>query len=109
MTKRERALSGFAQSGNTLQIQRFLPMGYGQNCPQDYPQATEHADDPLGVPLSIRDVARLFGCSIWTVRQRYLSQGLPYLRTGPNSKLIFFRDQVVRWILENQQKGGTSK
>jgi len=108
MTKRER-LSGFGESGNTLQTQRFPLVSYGQNCPEHYPQATEYGNEPLGAPLSIRDVARLFGCSIWTVRQRYLPQGLPYLRTGPNSKLIFFRDQVVRWILENQQKGGLKK
>ena len=109
MSKRERALSGFVEGGNTLQIRDFPPVSYGQNCPQHYPQGTECENEPLGAPLSLRDVAELLGCSIWTVRQSYLSQGLPYLRSGPRSKLVFFRDQVIRWILQNQQKGGTKR
>jgi hypothetical protein len=109
MTKRERALSGFAESGNTLQIQGLSSVGSGQSCPEHCPQAIEFGNEPLGAPLSIRDVAGLFGCSIWTVRQSYLPQGLPYLRTGPRSKLIFFSDQVIRWILQHQQKGGTKR
>ncbi len=63
-------------------------------------------DLSLGTPLSIREVARLIGCSAWTVRQRYVPQGLPHLRSGPSGKLIFYRDQVVRWIVNKQQKGG---
>ena len=104
MTRPERTVSGFAQSGNTLQIQGYPPAHYGQSCPQHYPQATDRENDLLGVPLSIREVARLIGCSAWTVRQSYLPKGLPYLRSSPRSKLIFYRDQVVRWILQHQQK-----
>jgi hypothetical protein len=96
-------MSGFAERGNTLQIKGFPPMSYGQNCPQHYPQTAECGNEPLGAPLSIREVARLIGCSAWTVRQSYLPQGLPHLRSGPRSKLIFFRDQIVRWILEHQR------
>jgi len=84
-------------------------VSYGQSCPQHYPQAVEYGNEPLGAPLSIREVARLIGCSAWTVRQSYLPQGLPHLRSGPHGKLIFFRDQVIRWILQHQQKGGKSK
>jgi len=109
MTRRERRVSGFAERGNALQIQGFPPVGYGQNYPQHYPQVIEYGNEPLGAPLSIREVAQLIGCSVWTVRQSYLPQGLPHLRSGPRSKLIFFRDQVIRWILQHQQKGGTSK
>ena len=109
MSKREMALSGFAEGGNALQIQRFSPVSYGQSYPQHCPQEIECGDEPLGAPLSIRDVAGLLGCSIWTVRQSYLPLGLPYLRTGPHSKLIFFRDQVIRWILQHQQKGGIKR
>jgi len=109
MSKRERALSGFVEGGNTLQIRDFPPVSYGQNCPQHYPQAVAFGDEPLGAPLSISEVARLIGCTAWTVRQSYLPQGLPYLRSGPRSKLVFFRDQVIRWILQNQQKGGTKR
>ena len=103
MSRRERALSGFAERGNTLQIQGIPPARYGQNCPQHYPRAQASIDEPLGAPLSIREVAGLIGCSVWTVRQSYLPQGLPHLRSGPRSKLIFFRDQIVRWILEHQR------
>jgi AraC-like DNA-binding protein len=62
----------------------------------------------LGQPLSIGEVASVLGCSEWTVRQRYMRQGLPYLRTSATGKLVFFRGQVIDWILERQQrqKGG---
>jgi AraC-like DNA-binding protein len=109
MSERERALSGFVERGNALQIRGFPPASYGQSCPQHYPQVTQYGNELLGLPLSIREVARLIGCSVWTVRQNYLPQGLPHLRSGPHGKLIFFHDQVVRWILQHQQKGGKSK
>jgi hypothetical protein len=60
------------------------------------------APDILGEPLVITDVARLLGCSVWTVRQRYLSSGLPYFRIGKTGRITFYRNQVVQWILENQ-------
>ena len=63
----------------------------------------------LGPPLSIREVARMIGSSAWTVRQKYVPQGLPCLRSGPSGKLIFFENQVVRWIVAQQQKGGIRK
>lgn len=64
------------------------------------------ADDPLGEPITINEVARLFHCSTWTVRRRHLRTGLPYFRIGGTGKLLFYRKQVVRWILEKQEKGG---
>ena len=63
------------------------------------------APDMLGEPLAIRDVARLIGCSVWTVRQRYLPSGLPYFRIGKVGRITFYRNQVVKWILENQITG----
>jgi hypothetical protein len=61
----------------------------------------------LGIPMTIGEVASLLGCSVWTVRQRYLPIGLPYFRIGSTGKLLFYRNQIVRWILEKQrQKGG---
>ena len=63
----------------------------------------------LGEPLSIHEVARLIGSSAWAVRQVWLPKGLPCLRSGPGGKLIFYRDQVVDWILAQQQKGGTKR
>ena len=58
--------------------------------------------DVLGEPLAIADVARILGCSAWTVRQRYLPLGLPHFRIGRTGKLTFYRNQVVAWVLENQ-------
>jgi hypothetical protein len=63
---------------------------------------------PLGIPLSIREVARMIGCSPWTVRQTLVPRGLPVFRSGASGKLIFYRDQVVRWI-EQIQGGQTTK
>jgi hypothetical protein len=83
----------------------------GQNCPRQYPQSNG-PDSPeisefLGEPLSIREAAGVIGCSPWTVRQRYLPLGLPHLRSRPNGKLIFYKNQVIHWLLTQQQKGGT--
>jgi hypothetical protein len=61
---------------------------------------------PLGDPISIREVARVIGCSPWTVRQKYVPQGLPHLRSGPSGKFTFYREQVVAWILARQQRKG---
>jgi hypothetical protein len=63
----------------------------------------------LGPPLSIREVAKMIGSSAWTVRQKYVPQGLPCLRSGPSGKLIFFEFQVTAWVLAQQQKGGNRK
>ena len=64
--------------------------------------------DALGDPLSIEEAARLIGCSVWTVRQRYVPAGLPHFRLSRTGKLVFYRNQIVRWVLEKQrQKGGT--
>ena len=61
----------------------------------------------LGRPLSIRQVAAIVGCSAWTIRQKYVPKGLPHLRSGPSGRLTFFENQVVAWVLNQQQmKGG---
>ena len=59
----------------------------------------------LGRPLDIKEVAATIGCSPWTVRQKLIPMGLPHFRSGASSKLIFYRDQVIRWI-ESKQQGG---
>jgi hypothetical protein len=61
---------------------------------------------PIGEPISIREVARVIGYSVWTVRHVWLRKGLPHLRSRPGGKLIFYRNQVEAWILAHQQKGG---
>ena len=102
----ERRMSGFGECENAAPTQGISRTSPGQNCPKHYPQPLGHGNDLLGAPLTIREVARLIGCSAWTVRQRYVPQGLPHLRSGPQGKLIFYRDQVVRWIVTQQTKGG---
>jgi hypothetical protein len=62
--------------------------------------------DSLGQPLNIAQAAALLGCSAWTVRQRYLPQGLPHLRASARGKFVFFREQLLDWILKRQMKGG---
>jgi len=60
-------------------------------------------DDVLGEALSIKHVAALIGCSPWTVRQVLIPRGLPCFRAGANGRLIFYRQQVVQWVLRQQQ------
>jgi len=112
-TDRERLIQGLAVGAKSFEIQAIPSAELGQNCPKHYPQCANDDGSPfgslksgvLGDPLSIRDVARLIGCSAWTVRQRHVPSGLPCFRSGPAGKLIFYRNQVVAWILR-QQKGG---
>jgi hypothetical protein len=112
MTTERKALSGFGESVNTLEIQRISPSRLAESWARQ--KARREADanrdvwahDGLGAPLSIRDVARMIGCSPWTIRQRHIPTGLPYFRAGSNGKLVFFREQVIAWILQQQKKGG---
>lgn len=82
---------------------------YPPHCPQEKARDTVgdsgRNNNPLGEPLSIREVALLIGCSAWNVRQQLLPRGLPHFRSRPNGKLIFYRNQVIRWLLR-QQRGG---
>jgi hypothetical protein len=100
----EERKSGFGANANGTGNLDFSTAGIGQTCPQQYP----HSVGSLGEPMDIVAVAALLGCSAWTVRQRYLPQGLPHLRTCASGKLVFFREQVIGWILkrQQQQKGG---
>jgi len=79
-----------------------------QHCPYQEQRVSERCPaETLGQPMNIHQVAALLGCSVWTVRQRYLPIGLPYFRIGSAGKLMFYRNQIVRWVLEKQgQKGG---
>ena len=66
------------------------------------------SQEGLGEPIDIKAVARLIGCSPWTVRQVLIPKGLPCFRSGSNGKLIFYTQQVVRWIVRHQQTRGGS-
>ena len=93
----------------TLDISR-VPLG--QWNPQHCPQSEEgssgtSSSEQLGSPLTIHEVAGLLGCSPWTVRQRLIPAGLPHFRASRAGKLVFFENQIVRWLLDRQrEKGG---
>ncbi|HEV2199732.1 MAG TPA: hypothetical protein VGR73_07915 [Bryobacteraceae bacterium] len=80
------------------------PLGHSSPglCPTPCPRPND--TDPLGAPLSIGEVATLIGSSVWTVRQKYLPLGLPHFRVGPTGKLLFYKKQIIRWLI-SQQKG----
>lgn len=102
--EREERMSSFEEGRKAKQDLDFRADSLGQRCPTQCPQP----EDELGEPMQIREVAKLIGCSVWTVRQRYLPAGLPHLRFSRHGKLVFYRHQVIRWVLEIQrQKGGT--
>ena len=111
----QQIMSAFAANAKAAENLVFSPAPLGQRCPHPNPQHCPHPEsetqndfgDPLGEPMSIREVAKVFGCSEWTIRQRYLPLGLPHFRLSPAGKLLFFHNQIVRWVLEIQrQKGG---
>ena len=56
----------------------------------------------LGRPLSVRQVAAMLGCSVCTVRQTLVRQGLPVFRFGPRGKLVCFENQVIAWLRKLQ-------
>ena len=108
--KRVLRKSGLADDANSTHLLASEPKSLGQSYPQHYPHRETVATvlaEPLGEPLSIREVAAVIGCSAWTVRQRYLPAGLPHHRLTPNGKLFFYRNQVIRWLIARQQKGGS--
>ncbi len=105
MTSEMDTLSGFTWNANGTKTKAIARTSLGQSYPKHYPGP----ESPLGVPLSIKDVARLIGCSAWTVRQKYIPLGLPHLRSGPSGRLTFFSNQVVAWVVARQTKGGNSK
>lgn len=95
--------SRFVGGANPTETLKFSAIGLGQSDPQHYPTA-EVTRFPLGEPMDIEDVAALLGCSPWTVRQKYLPAGLPHLRASRHGRIVFFREQIVDWILERQRK-----
>ncbi|MGH9611787.1 MAG: hypothetical protein ACRD4P_01755 [Bryobacteraceae bacterium] len=96
-----RRKSGFSPPPKPAELLRFAPDVLGQCCPQRCPSQGATGRLPLelpGAPLSIRETARLIGCSPWTVRQKLVPMGLPVFRSGAGGKLIFYTNQVVRWL-----------
>jgi len=105
---------GLSCTGPQHNAKDFLALGpepLGQccphSCPEHCPQSDGASEPALGEPLSVRQVAALIGVSAWTVRHRYVALGLPHFRTRRHGKLIFYKSQVIHWLLNEQQKGGT--
>lgn len=114
-TEIERRVSGFAPGAKAFEIQRISESRVAESWARQSARggAAEGTDaavfDGLGAPLSIRDVARMLGCSPWTVRQQHIPSGLPHFRSGPQGKIVFFRGQVVQWVLRQQQRKGGNR
>jgi len=99
-TETERATRvGFRFRPETREFIRFSAPKHRAACPMHCPQS----EDAMGTPLSIDEAARVIGVSPWTVRQTLMPRGLPYFRSG-RGKLIFYTNQIVGWI-KDQQKG----
>jgi hypothetical protein len=98
-SRKEMAFFGIpGRAQTTAGVPEALPDPSGQ-------AASREAASRLGPPLGIAQVANLVGCSLWTVRQTLIPQGLPVFRSAASGKLIFYTNQVVRWI-ERKQQGG---
>ena len=88
-----------AIAGLIAQTSGDLPSG------DDASPAPPHKTRPvsaLGRPLSVRQVAAMLGCSVCTVRQTLVRQGLPVFRFGPRGKLVCFENQVIAWLRKLQ-------
>jgi hypothetical protein len=105
---RKNAHVGFSSDAEVVERTSVSLVSPRAELPEAVPEgeATGNAvmDDVLGEPLSIREVAQLIGCSVWTVRQQCLRQGLPHFRVSRTGRLIFYRNQVIRWLIHNQQE-----
>lgn len=72
--------------------------------PVALPAPSETDVQALGEPLGIREAAQIIGCSVWTLRQRCLPQGLPHFRASKTGRIVLYRTQVVRWLIEKQNE-----
>lgn len=95
------------ENANTAETLAISAVGLGQMKPQHCPSPSEgrlaRSADPLGEALTIGQVAEILGCSAWTVRNQCLRRGLPHFRIGGVGKLVFYRNQVTRWVLDQQE------
>lgn len=106
---KETRKSGFGHHPNLAETLEIAHPDVGQLYPQDYPhpEQTNGADDnELGEAIGIATVAKMLRCSTWTVRNKWVPQGLPHIRASRKGRMVFHRNQVNRWILKRQQKGG---
>ena len=108
--------SGFAPSAKgpkTLEFSHPAPAqnGASESARSPEPESRPNATLGLGEALGVSEVACLLGCSAWTVRHKYLPQGLPHVRASAMGKIVFFKTQVIAWIVRRQQltKGGNNR
>ena len=92
----------FVENAEAQQFKGVLADPPRAELPVGKPVGYRPLDDPLGEALTVHEVSRLLGCSAWTVRNRHMRRGLPHFRVGGTGKLVFYRGQVTRWILEQQ-------
>ena len=101
--------SGFGDHPNLAETLEIARPNLGQLYPQDYPhheEADGGDDDELGEAIGIATVAKMLRCSTWTVRNKWVPQGLPHIRASRRGRMVFHRNRVNSWILKRQQKGG---
>jgi hypothetical protein len=84
---------------------RSRGQGEPQTSKTNASEPTQRAPTPeIGPPMNIQATAEMLGCSTWTVRQRLIQRGLPYFQINPRGKMIFYRDQVVRWVQRQHKR-----
>ena len=77
--------SGQAANGNRTETLSFCSYDLGQCCPHHYPHRRDFEDitgDPLGAPMTISQVAKLLGCSIWTRNLLHANKAIDKLQAG---------------------------
>lgn len=98
---------GQAADLKSLETQGKAGVRVGQMNPQACPRPQQSSAGELGPPLTIKQVAAMIGCSVWTVRQRLIPEtGLPHVRLAPRGRIIFYRYQVEEWLRFRQQIQG---
>ena len=77
-------------TGNERQALSEVGHSSPPHCPPQCPQPGEA--NPLGMPLSIREVAKLIGISTWTIRQKYLPLGHSPLSRGSDRQAALLQN-----------------
>jgi hypothetical protein len=95
-------------------FRRFPPGSAARSIALGLTEELSTPDEPekssaLGPPLNLKQVAKLLGCSPWTVRQVLIPEGLPHFRSGTSGQFHFYTTQVIRWIERKQFKGGFNR
>lgn len=98
---------GHELDGKSLENKAEAPPRLGQLNPQGCPSQTKTISNELGPPMTIREVASMIGCSVWSVRQKLIpSEGLPHVRLAPRGRIVFYQKQVEAWLLRKQKLQG---